>query len=631
MKANELRKKYRIFITGTAMAVLLAGTAACSSQTASAGTSSGGGELSTAVSTESAADQESGADTDSVTASDPSGQEAEPETIEQETESENVGQETGSGSADQETESDTAGQKTGSDTAAITPGPARKDIAATKTLEGSEAGAHVITADGEEASYTDTSIVKTGDSDLGDEADFYGDNAAVFATNGASLTLKDLVVDTNGTHANGVFSYGEGTTVDISDSYITTGGNCSGGLMTTGGGTMNAQNLTIETSGNSSAAIRSDRGGGTVTVDGGTYTTSGVGSPVVYSTADITVSNAEMESTASQGVVVEGKNSVTLNNVELTADNNQKNGRHSDYYQAVMLYQSMSGDAAEGTSSFAMNGGKLVNQNGDIFFVTNTSTTIDLHSAEIINQDGAGIFLRAAAAGWGNTGSNGGHVNLTAQDQEISGDLVVDEVSGMNLYLREGSMLTGAINPEGAAGSVYVEIEDGSKWVLTGDSYVTGLTCGTDAVDLNGFTLHVGDTTYEAGTASTGEAIAFTASSGESASPAGTPGKKNGTGDDNMTPPDGSKRGPGGSGMTPPDGSKSGTGTGGTTGPDGSKRGPGGSGMTPPDGGRKGSDGSGSSDSTSSGSNDSDSSGSGGMTPSARSGENENTTASDPE
>ena len=315
MKANELRKKYRIFITGTAMAVLLAGTAACSSQTASAGDSSGGGGISTAVSTEAAADQESGADTEPVTTSDPSGQEAVPEPIEQETESENVGQETGSGSAEQET---------GSAAAAITPGPDREDIAATETLEDSEAGAHVITADGEEASYADTSIVKTGDSDLGDEADFYGDNAAVFATNGASLTLKDLVVDTNGTHANGVFSYGEGTTVDISDSYITTGGNCSGGLMTTGGGTMNAQNLTIETSGNSSAAIRSDRGGGTVTVDGGTYTTSGVGSPVVYSTADITVSNAEMESTASQGVVVEGKNSVTLNNVELTADNNQK-------------------------------------------------------------------------------------------------------------------------------------------------------------------------------------------------------------------------------------------------------------------------------------------------------------------
>lgn len=581
MKANELRKKYRIFITGTAMAVLLAGTAACSSQTASAGDSSGGGGISTAVSTEAAADQESGADTEPVTTSDPSGQEAEPETIEQETESENVGQETGSGSAEQETGSAAAGQETESAAAAITPGPDREDIAATETLEDSEAGAHVITADGEEASYADTSIVKTGDSDLGDEADFYGDNAAVFATNGASLTLKDLVVDTNGTHANGVFSYGEGTTVDISDSYITTSGNCSGGLMTTGGGTLKAQNLTIETSGNSSAAIRSDRGGGTVTVDGGTYKTSGVGSPVVYSTADITVSNALMESTASQGVVVEGKNSVTLNNVELTADNNQKNSRHSDYYQAVMIYQSMSGDAAEGTSSFAMNGGKLVNQKGDIFFITNTSTTIDLNSAEIVNQDGAGIFLRAAAAGWGNEGSNGGHVNLTAQDQEINGDLIVDEDSGMNLYLREGSTLTGAINPDGTAGSVYVEIEDGSKWVLTGDSYVTGLTCGTDAVDLNGYTLHVGDTTYEAGTASTGEAIVFTASSGESASPMGTPGEKSGTGTGGTTAPDGGKGGPGTGGMEAPDGSKGGPGSSGTTPPEGSKGRPGSSGMTP--------------------------------------------------
>ena len=73
---------------------------------------------------------------------------------------------------------------------------------------------------------------------------------------------------------------------------------------------MNATNLTIHTTGNSSAAIRSDRGGGTVNVTGGSYTTDGTGSPVIYSTADITVSDAQMESTASQGVVVEGHNSV---------------------------------------------------------------------------------------------------------------------------------------------------------------------------------------------------------------------------------------------------------------------------------------------------------------------------------
>ena len=134
-----------------------------------------------------------------------------------------------------------------------------------------------------------------------------------------------MVVITDGFHANAVFSYGEDTTVNISGSYIQTTANCSGGLMTTGGGTMNASNLTIESSGNSAAAIRSDRGGGTVNVDGGYYTISGKGSPVIYSTADITVSNAELTSTSSQGIVVEGKNSVTLNNVTLYADNNTKN------------------------------------------------------------------------------------------------------------------------------------------------------------------------------------------------------------------------------------------------------------------------------------------------------------------
>ena len=100
---------------------------------------------------------------------------------------------------------------------------------------------------------------------------------------------------------------------------------------------MNATNLTINTSGNSSAAIRSDRGGGDVNVSKGYYKTTGTGSPVIYSTADITVDDAYLESTASQGVVVEGKNSVTLNNDTLVADNNTKNSDKSEYYQAVMI------------------------------------------------------------------------------------------------------------------------------------------------------------------------------------------------------------------------------------------------------------------------------------------------------
>ena len=383
----------------------------------------------------------------------------------------------------------------------------KEDITVNETVSNDADGEHAIEVSGEEATYSNTGVTKTGDAD-GDEADFYGENSAVFATESGTLTINDSLIETNGTHANAVFSYGEGTTVNIADSVIETQGDCSGGLMTTGGGTMNAENLTVNTSGRSSAAIRSDRGGGTVNVTKGYYKTTGMGSPVVYSTADITVSDAYMESTASQGIVVEGKNSVTLNNDTLVSDNNTKNSDKSDYYQAVMIYQSMSGDAAEGTSSFTANGGSITNKNGDIFFVNNTATEISLSGVDITNEDAEGVFLRAEAAGWGNEGSNGGKVNLNATGQVISGDMLVDDVSTLNLYLKDKSAFTGSINSDGQSGDVYVEIEDGSTWTLTADSYVSGLTVGEgSAIDLNGHKLYVDGKEYTAGSASTGEAF----------------------------------------------------------------------------------------------------------------------------
>ena len=409
-----------------------------------------------------------------------------------------------------------------------------------ETIENSEDGGHAIELESGEASYSNIQVNKTGDSS-GDEADFYGENAAIYAYNGATLDLSEIVVETDGTHANGVFSYGEGTTVNISDSVIETSGNCSGGLMTTGGGTMNASNLNIHTTGNSSAAIRSDRGGGTVNVTGGSYVTDGKGSPTIYSTADITVSDAYLESTSSQGVVVEGQNSVTLNNVELVADNNSKNSDKSDVYQAVMIYQSMSGDADEGTASFTMNGGSLTNKNGDIFFVNNTVATISLDNVTLNNEDTEGYFLRAEAAGWGNEGSNGGHVILNAFNQKIDGNITVDEVSSLNMYLNDSSVFTGSIEMEG---EVYVEIDEGSKWVLSADSYVTSLTCDADSIDLNGHKLYVNGVEYSEGEASQGEAITVTVSSGtESGSkPDGMP-SQGGPGDGSTPPqkPDGEK------------------------------------------------------------------------------------------
>ena len=372
-----------------------------------------------------------------------------------------------------------------------------------ETYESNTSDQNVISVNGNiDVTINDTKINKTGDSDGGDNTSFYGTNSAIIAKNGANLTINNATINTDATGANGVFSYGgsattnntttDGTTITISDSTITTTKDNSGGIMTTGGGTMVANNLTINTSGTSSAAIRSDRGGGTVNVDGGTYTTNGQGSPAIYSTANIKVKNAKLVSNASEGVVIEGKNSVKLNNVELIDTNNKLNGK-STTYKNIFLYQSMSGDADNGTSEFTSTDSKITTNNGDTIYVTNTKATIILTNNTIINNDSMGKFLRIQSDSWGITGSNGGDVTLTLNNQNIVGDIEVDNISKLNMNMNT-SNYEGNINNLNSGAEITLTLDKNSTIKLTGDSYITNLNnedITNSNIDFNGYKLYV--------------------------------------------------------------------------------------------------------------------------------------------
>ncbi|MBQ1311316.1 MAG: hypothetical protein IIY55_05635 [Blautia sp.] len=318
-------------------------------------------------------------------------------------------------------------------------------------------------------------------------------NAAILANNQANVTISNVTVNTDGTHANGVFSYGTGTTVDISDSTITTTGNNSGGLMTTGGAAMNATNLTVNTSGNSSAAIRSDRGGGTVTVSQGSYSAEGVGSPAIYSTADISVSDAVLSAANSEAVVIEGGNSVALNNVDITGNNATLNGQ-STVKTNVLIYQSMSGDAAEGNSSFSMSGGSMTGGTGAMFHVTNVTTEISLSDVDFTYAQDSSDFMILSQDSWGKQGSNGGNATVIMSSQSAKGNIIVDEASSLKLSMTDGSDYTGAINAAASDGKVSVNLEEGSIWTLTGDSYITSFEGDLSSINFNGFTLYINGT-----------------------------------------------------------------------------------------------------------------------------------------
>ena len=350
-------------------------------------------------------------------------------------------------------------------------------------------------------------VLKTGDSDGGDNCNFYGLNAAVLVKGGANATIVGGTVTTNADGANGVFSYGgngghngaegDGTTVTISDTVITTTGDGSGGIMTTGGGVTYANNLTVETSGRSSAAIRTDRGGGTVVVDGGSYTSNGLGSPAIYSTADITVSNATLTSNLSEGVCIEGKNSITLNDCDMTASNTSRNG-HAQFLDTIMIYQSMSGDADSGTSAFTMNGGSLTSLSGHMFHVTNTNAVITLNGVALTNDDAENVLLSVCADGWSGAGNI---ATLNAANQVLTGTILVGSDSQLTLNLTEGSSFEGAIsgsivNAEGdtvstEVGDVTVTLDAGSTWTLTADTSISAFKGDLANVNANGYALYV--------------------------------------------------------------------------------------------------------------------------------------------
>lgn len=365
-------------------------------------------------------------------------------------------------------------------------------------LESTGTDENAILVSGGNVTLSDVTINRTSsDSTGGDSSSFYGVGAAVLATDG-TLTLKDAEITTDSKGGAGVFAYGDGV-VYVSDTTIYTEKSTSGGIHVAGGGTLYAANVTAETNGESSAAVRSDRGGGTMVVDGGSYTSNGTGSPAVYSTADITIHDAELTATGSEAVCIEGLNSLSLYDCDLSG--NMSDNEQNDCTWNIILYQSMSGDSEIGNSTFTMVDGTLTAHNGGMFYTTNTESTFILENVDITYAEENDFFLKVTgnsnARGWGSAGANGADCLFTAIDQEMEGDILWDSISNLDFYMTEGSTLTGAILDDesnagdGGDGYCAVYVDKTSKWIVTEDSVLTDLQCEGQIVDSNGNTVTI--------------------------------------------------------------------------------------------------------------------------------------------
>lgn len=328
---------------------------------------------------------------------------------------------------------------------------------------------------------------KTGNTTSDDNSNFRGQNAVVLSIDGSKINIKGSNITSNSKGSNAVFATGEGSVINVENTNIHTKSDSSRGLDATYKGTVNGKNLTITTEGAHSATLATDRGEGTITAEAAKLTTSGEGSPVIYSTGNIMVNNVNGIANNSEIGVVEGKNSITLTNSNVTGY--KDNG--------FMLYQSFSGDAESGIARLkAENNTLTTHATGAFLYVNNTTAEVDLSNNAISMPNTSTLVKAAADSRWGKTGENGGHLTLRASNQELSGNIMSDSISTIALDMTNGSSLVGAVNTDNTAKEVTVKLSKDSNWILTGDSYVKSLsnedTTGSN-IQLNGYKLVVAD------------------------------------------------------------------------------------------------------------------------------------------
>jgi hypothetical protein len=162
-----------------------------------------------------------------------------------------------------------------------------------------------------------------------------------------------------------------------------------------------------------------------------------------------------------------------------------------------MIYQSMSGDADSGTSSFTMTGGSLTSQSGHMFHVTNTHAVITLNGVNLVNE-GSDILLSVCDDGWNGADNI---AELIADGQKLEGAILVGDNSTLKLTLTNGSTFEGYINGEienakgetvsSEIGTVEVSLDETSTWILTADTYITSFDGNAANVTGNGYTLYV--------------------------------------------------------------------------------------------------------------------------------------------
>lgn len=284
---------------------------------------------------------------------------------------------------------------------------------------------------------------------------------------GGVIALTDTLISTSGSGSAGISSSGANGDVLVTGGRIATTGAGAAGIHISSAGTLQLSNATVATAGQLASGIMLDSGA-TAALMGASVTTTGPNAAALQvegPAGAASASGSALRSAGGPGVLANAGGAVALTDTAVQGGT------------AAIAVTDTSGTG--NVSTISVSGGSLSAQAGHAIDVTGARANISVRAGTTITAaSGTLLNLRNASV-----------VNLDAQGVTLNGDLIADAGSSGSVALRNGTVLTGRIDP------LAVSIDASSTWNVTASSETAALSnAGTIA-----FMAPTGDPTQAAG------------------------------------------------------------------------------------------------------------------------------------
>ncbi|WP_175963077.1 autotransporter outer membrane beta-barrel domain-containing protein [Burkholderia pyrrocinia] len=277
-----------------------------------------------------------------------------------------------------------------------------------------------------------------------------------------------------GGSGSGIHNLGTNTAIALSGTQVTTTGNGADGLASTGAGARIATDAAtvVRTTGINARGLFVSGADSTLAANGTTVATTGAGAHAVVmdggATALLSGAQVTASGAAADGVVA--RNGGRIGDTGSSIASAAGNGATADSGGVLALTGTTLKGATAGvltsdtlangaTNSVLVDGGGVTSAAGPAFAARGGTADIAVRNGTVVTA-GNGTLLNLA---------NGSNVTFNASAVNLAGDIVSDASSTGNVFLANGTTLTGTIDP------VALTIDGTSTWRMTGSSVLSSL------------------------------------------------------------------------------------------------------------------------------------------------------------